>query len=299
MEIKKSYNLKIYAYLGGWVSILGNTVLFVIKMWAGVVTGSISIIADAWHTLSDSVSSIIILIGIKISDKKANKKYPFGFGRADVIASLILGVLLSMIGFEFLVKGIKSLVNQEVVVFGRIALVVTIVSILAKEAMAQFSFWTARKTGKKSLKADGWHHRSDALSSLIILAGIFLSKYFPAIDGLLGIILAIIIFYTAFEVLKESIVSIFGTSPPPEMVEKLKKIANKQAGFDVKLHHVHTHTYGNHTEATYHIVLPPEMTICEAHKIHENIEKQVFIQLGLTSTIRYDPEKKPSAENKD
>ncbi len=286
---KQKFNTNFYAYLSAWLSIATNLVLFLLKLWVGLLTNSVAIIADAWHTLSDSISSIIILVGIKISEKKANKKYPFGFGRVDIIASIILGILLSVVGFEFMIKGIKSLLNKDVANFGWLAIVVTIISILVKEAMAQFSFWSAKKTGKKSLKADAWHHRSDALSSLLILIGIFISKYFWWIDGLLGIILALIIFYTAFEILKDNILSFLGESPDDKLIGKLKIIANKEAKFDTALHHVHIHNYGNHTEITFHIVLPAKMTIEQAHKITENIEQQISNELDMIATIHIDP----------
>lgn len=286
---KQKSNSNFYAYLSAGLSIIANLLLFLLKLWVGLRTNSVAIIADAWHTLSDSISSAIILVGIKISEKKANKKYPFGFGRVDIIASMILGFLLSIVAYEFLMKGIKSLEDKDVVTFGWLAIVATIISILVKEAMAQFSFWAAKKTGKKSLKADGWHHRSDALSSVLILIGIFISKYFWWIDGLLGIILAVIIFYTAFEILKENTLSFLGESPDNELIDKLKKIANKEANFDTDLHHVHIHNYGNHTEITFHINLPAEMTIENAHKITDNIETIVKHELNMNVTIHADP----------
>jgi len=288
---KRNFNTSFYAYLSAWLSIGANLFLFVLKLWVGLITNSVAIVADAWHTLSDSISSIIILVGIKISEKKANKKYPFGFGRIDIISSMILGFLLSIVAYEFLMKGIESLKNKDVVTFGWLAILVTIISILVKEAMAQFSFWSAKKTGRKSLKADGWHHRSDALSSVLILIGIFVSKYFWWIDGLLGIILAIIIFYTAFEIFRENTLSFLGESPDKELIDKLKIIANKEADFDTDLHHVHIHNYGNHTEITFHINLPAKMTIENAHIITDNIEKIVENELNMHATIHADPYK--------
>ena len=171
------------AYIEGWLSIFTNIILFGLKYWAGIVTGSVAIIADAWHTLSDSISSVIVLIGIKISDKPADKEHPFGHGRAELIASMIIGVLLAIIAFNFVLESIEKLKDHESVVYGKLAIIVTIVSILSKEMLAQYAFWAGRKIKSPILKADGWHHRSDAISSILILIGIFIGKYFWWVDG--------------------------------------------------------------------------------------------------------------------
>ena len=147
----------------GWLSIIGNIFLFVLKYWAGIVTGSIALIADAWHTLSDSVSSVIVLIGGKISQKPADEEHPFGHGRAEHIAAIIIGVLLAIVAFDFIVSSIEKFGTHEKTVFGTIAWIVTIVSILVKEGMAQYAFWAAKKANSSILRADGWHHRTDAL----------------------------------------------------------------------------------------------------------------------------------------
>ncbi|NOR73697.1 MAG: cation diffusion facilitator family transporter, partial [Draconibacterium sp.] len=189
----------------GWLSIIGNIFLFVLKYWAGIVTGSIALIADAWHTLSDSVSSVIVLIGGKISQKPADDEHPFGHGRAEHIAAIIIGVLLAIVAFDFVVAAIEKFGTHEKTVFGTIAWIVTIVSILVKEGMAQYAFWAAKKANSSILRADGWHHRTDALSSVVILIGIAVGKYFWWTDAVLGFIVAIMIGYASFEILSKEI----------------------------------------------------------------------------------------------
>ena len=126
-------DIKRLSYIEGWISIFVNLILFILKFWAGLATGSIAIIADAWHTLSDSISSIIVLIGAKVSTKPADKQHPFGHGRAELITSSIIGVFLAIVAFSFLEESIKKLQQHDSVTFGMIAIVVTVVSILAKE----------------------------------------------------------------------------------------------------------------------------------------------------------------------
>ncbi len=285
-ENKKNKKL---AYIEGWLSVIWNVILFGLKYWAGIVTGSIAIIADAWHTLSDSISSVIVLVAVKISSKKADKEHPFGHGRAELIASIIIGVLLAMIAFNFILEGISKLREHEQVTYGNIAIIVTVISIVVKEALAQYALWASRKTKSKALKADGWHHRTDAISSVIILIGIFLGSYFWWIDGVLSIFVALLIFYATYEILKDSIDPLIGEVPDKEVESQIKEIAYKVSGFDTDIHHIHIHKYGHHTELTFHIRFPTEMSFDTVHTITTDIENKIKDELNIYSTIHMEP----------
>ena len=187
-------------HLVGWVSIFGNTLLFGAKLWVGLLTGSVALTADAWHTLTDSFSSAIVLFSAWLSKKPADEDHPFGHGRIELICAVIVGVILAMIGLEFFIEAIGHLRSRIGVDYGMLAVAVTVVSIIVKELMAQFAFWAARRTSSSLLKADGWHHRTDALSSLVILGGIFISPLFWWVDGAMGVAVAVLIFYAAYEI---------------------------------------------------------------------------------------------------
>jgi cation diffusion facilitator family transporter len=277
------------AYTQGWISILVNGLLFTFKYWAGYVTGSLALMADAWHTLSDSLSSIIVLISTKISSKPPDDEHPFGHGRAELIAAVIIGVILGLIGFEFAKDSIARLMNHESVVFGSFAIWVTTISVVVKESLAQFSFWTYRKTGNASLKADGWHHRSDAISSVIILIGIFAGKYYWWIDGVLGLVVSLLIFYAAYETIREGTDPLLGEIPDKALLDDLKEIAMESSGMETHLHHVHVHRYGEHIELTAHILLPKGTTLENAHAIADNIENEIMSKLNIEATIHMEP----------
>jgi cation diffusion facilitator family transporter len=280
-----------YAYREGWISIIVNILLFILKYWAGIVSSSIAIIADAWHTLSDSISSVVVIIGVKISNKPADREHPFGHGRAELIASVIIGVILALIGFDFFINSIDKIRNKEKAAYGTIAIIVTVISILSKELLAQYAFRAGKKTGLTSLKADGWHHRSDAISSVIVLAGIFLGKYFWWIDGAMGIVVALLIFYAAYEILKEGINPLIGQTPDGVLIEKIKEISNRITKGETDIHHVHIHTYGNHTEMTFHITLPKEYMFEKVHNIATEIEMTIKEELDIEATIHMEPSK--------
>ncbi|RUT73067.1 cation diffusion facilitator family transporter [Ancylomarina longa] len=278
-----------WAYVEGWLSIAGNVLLFALKYWAGLATGSIAIIADAWHTLSDSLSSVIVLIGAKISKKPADEDHPFGHGRADLISAFIIGILLLLVAFEFIMQSYETLINRESTTFGTLAIVVMIVSVVTKELLAQFAYYGARKTNSKVLRADAWHHRSDAISSLVILVGIFLGNYFWWIDGALGMIVALLIGHAAYQIISDSIHSLLGESPSATMIEEVKQCCVKLHSDTLVPHHFHAHTYGDHTELTFHICLPNDMPIQDAHEIASKLEDGIREEFGYVSTIHIEP----------
>ncbi|MDD2633645.1 MAG: cation diffusion facilitator family transporter [Bacteroidales bacterium] len=285
---KAQQNTRI-AYLEGWVSFGVNLFLFAIKLWAGLVTGSVAIVADAWHTLSDSLSSVVVIFGARVSAKPPDKEHPFGHGRAELIASVLIAALLGFVAYEFINQSIVKLAGHESVNFGTIAIVVTIISIVVKEGLAQYAFRAARKTNYSSLRADGWHHRTDAISSVIILVGIFAGKYFWWIDGVMGILVAIMIFWAGYGILKQAMSRLLGEAPQPDLVHHLTASAKKITQLDLRIHHIHLHEYGDHKELTFHVKLPPKMTVEEAHDLIEKVENQIWDDLGLAATVHMEP----------
>lgn len=273
----------------GWSSILLNSVLFILKYWAGMATGSLALIADAWHTLSDSVSSVIVLIGGSISRKPADHDHPFGHGRVEHLTAIIIGVLLAFIAFDFMVGAISKFGNREATVFGTLAWVVTIISIVVKEAMAQFAFYGARKTGSNILAADAWHHRTDALSSILILAGLFVGKYFWWTDAVLTFLVALMIGYASFDILKKEFRSLMGEQPSAELLDRITQTAQRSSPIPLNIHHIHIHTYGDHTEMSCHIKLPPEMSLVEAHEICTRVEEELLKKFGYIATVHPEP----------
>jgi cation diffusion facilitator family transporter len=276
-------------YSEGLVSILLNNALFALKLWAGITSGSIALVADAWHTLSDSISSVVVVIAIKLSSRKADKEHPFGYGRWEQIASIFIAFFLGIIGFEFLKESIAGFRNREEAQFGLLAIVVTVISIVVKEGLAQYAFYIARKTGNASVKADGWHHRSDALSSVVVLAGILFAKNIWWIDSALGIIIAVMLFHAAYEVIKESVTNLLGEQPSPELIEQITEEVRKVYLDDLQLHDFQLHNYITHKELIMHIRLRKELSIDTGHQIASVIEKNIQKRFGIHTTIHVEP----------
>ncbi len=277
------------AYLEGIVSIVVNVLLFALKFWAGKVSMSVALMADAWHSLSDSVSSVIVILGAKLSSKKADKEHPFGHGRWEQIAAIFIGFLLGLVAYDILIHSMNHFREKTEANFGTLALVVIIISILVKEGLAQYAFYLGRKTGNTSVKADGWHHRTDSLSSVVLLIGILLKNYFWWIDSVLGFLIALLLFYAVYQIVREAINKLLGEKPSENLIIQVKEIVNSHAIRDLDPHHFHIHRYGEHKELTFHIRVCDDCSLREAHNVASVIEQDIRENLNVESTIHLEP----------
>ena len=266
-----------------------NLLLFGLKYWAGIVSGSLALIADAWHTLSDSASSIIVVGSVRMASKKADREHPFGHGRYQEIASIFIAFLLGIIAWEFLSNAVEKFRNHEPTIFGPLAIVVTAFSVVCKEGLAQYAYWAYRKTGLETLRADGWHHRSDALSSFIVLIGIMLGKRFWWMDAVLAGLISLMLFYAVYEIVSKSISILLGEQPDKELIGRIRKLAQEVSGDEIHPHHFHLHRYGDHKEMTFHIKLRDTLDIATGHRIANEIEKRIRDEMGIEATIHMEP----------
>ncbi len=277
------------AALEGWTSIVTNTLLFTLKLWVGMATGSVAIMADAWHTISDSLSSVVLLIGTRTAVKPPDREHPFGHGRAELLASISIGVLLGVVGFSFIIEAGERLVAGESAEFGVLAIAVTCVSVVVKEALAQFAFFVARSTGSGTMRAEAWHHRSDAVTSALILVGILLGSRIPWIDAAMALMVALLLLRLAFEIVKDGALPLLGERPSQDLVSNLRAVANEVSPAIGDIHHLHLHRYGDHVEVTFHICLDGGMTVNASHDIVDSLERALHARLGIEATVHVDP----------
>jgi cation diffusion facilitator family transporter len=276
--------------LEGILSMIVNVILFGFKMWAGIVSGSVAMVADAWHTLSDSLTSLVVIIGFWISGKPNDYDHPFGHGRAELIGGLIIGVLLGVVGFNFLKESYLTLRGSEAAEFSTFGIIVFSVSVIVKEGLAQFSFWAGKKINSTSLRADGWHHRSDAIASLLIVIGALLGSYFWWIDGVLGLFVSVLLLKAAYDILKTAADNLMGETVPDEMIDEINTMITRIAPDASHSHHFHMHRYGDHKEVTMHLRFPDNYTIQDAHVLITKIEEEARDRIGVELTIHLEPE---------
>jgi cation diffusion facilitator family transporter len=278
-------------FFGGIISIIINTALFIIKMWAAIASNSLAISADAWHTMSDSVSSVVVIIATKLADREKDKKHPFGYGRWDLIGSLFIAVVLGIISYEFIVKTIKYFSLSHTVNYGVLAITITISSIIVKEILTQYTFFLAKKSQNNSLIADAWHHRSDSLSSFAILIGIFLAKKFNLywIDGILSFIVSLMLIYATLKVLKTTTTKLLGEAAPPSFIDDIKKELTQAFGTDYKIHNCNIHDYVVHKEFICHIRLDNDMLLNDSYIVTEQIKTLLLEKFNILATLHVEP----------
>ena len=278
-----------YGYMEGIIGIVANLILFALKYWAGILSGSLALIADAWHTLSDSASSLIVVGSVRLSSRKADESHPFGHGRYQQIASLFIAFLLGIIAYEFLIHSVEKFRLHESTQFGTLAIVVTAISVIVKEGMAQYAYWAYRKTKLETLRADGWHHRSDALSSGVVLLGILFGSRYWWIDPLLGFLISLMLLYAVYEIVRNSINKLLGEKPDKQFIKEVTMLIDEVTDREICPHHFHLHTYGDHKELTFHIMISGNLDIKTGHDIATIIETALRDKMGMEATIHVEP----------
>jgi cation diffusion facilitator family transporter len=189
-------------------------------------------------------------------------------------------------------NSIERFQNKESVVYGTAAIVITIVSIAVKEILAQIAFYIGRKTDNVIVKADGWHHRSDSLSSVVVLIGILVTKFamdFWWMDSVLGMFCALAIFYAAFSIMKESISKILGEEPKKDLIDNINNEIKLIYQDNFNIHHLHLHNYISQKELTLHMRLDKNMTNENSHKIATDVEKMILKIFDMVATIHVEP----------
>ncbi len=276
-------------YLEGWVSIVLNTLLFGVKYWAGGRIGSVSMVADAWHTLSDTLTSVVVIVGFWIMARPADDRHPFGHARAENIAAIIIGVLLAVVGVFFGYESVQRLLHRQAVTFSLFAILVFVASALLKEGLALFAFWAGKKAGSQAVTADGWHHRSDAIASALIVVGALLGGRLWWMDGALGIGVSLLIIWAAVGIVRDSSSILLGEAPDEEMTRSVLASVRKEYPKVNDVHHLHLHRYGHNVELTLHLRLPPAMSVEQSHEIGRRIEERLRSELKLEPTVHIEP----------
>lgn len=278
-----------YGYLEGWLSVVLNVVLAILKTICGLWINSISLLADAFHTFSDVLTSFAVILGFKISEKPQDAEHPFGHGRAEYIASFIVSALLVFVGIEFLKQSIEKLFNPEPVDYKTIVFIVMLFSALIKEWLFDFARFLGTKIKSQALLADAWHHRSDAFASLLIGIALLMTQFgYYTVDAVLGIVVSLLIMYTGIELIKECSSEIIGKAPSPEFVAEVKDLVLNIDGVK-NIHDIQVHQYGHNKYVNIHIEVEPELNVRESHHIADFVEEVLNKQLKVSSLVHTDP----------
>ncbi len=277
--IKRISNIQI-AMKVSWLSIIINTLLSVYKLLAGILSNSSAMVSDAVHTISDVLSSIIVIIGIKMSYKEADSKHPYGHERFESVAAIILSVILFFIGVSIGFSGIKKIIlnkNEVLTVPGTQALVAALVSIIIKEIMYWYTRIAAKKVNSDALMADAWHHRSDALSSIGSFIGIMGAKIgFLFMDPLASVVICLLITVSAISIFINAIGKMIDKSCDISIIEEMKNTILQEEGV-ICVDLIRARMFGNRIYVDVEIRAKGDDTLLSthelAHRVHDVIEK--------------------------
>lgn len=283
LELEKETSRAIAKMTG--MGVIGNVFLAVFKMLAGTIGHSAAMVSDAVHTLSDVFATIIAFVGVTLSRKEADKEHPYGHERMECVASIMLATILFLTGAGIGVNCVRAIADGsylEMEIPGLIAVIAAIVSILVKEGMFWYTMFYAKKYKSSAFKADAWHHRSDAISSIGALIGIIGARSgLPIMDQLAGIVICLMIIWVAFGIFKDAVGKMLDTSCDPDFEKELMdyvietaKAEDHEIGVDL----IRTRKFGEKIYVELELCADGELTLNEAHHFadytHDAIEEK-------------------------
>lgn len=261
-----------------FVSIVVNVVLSLFKLIAGILANSAAMVSDAVHSASDVFSTVVVIIGIKISSKASDKNHPYGHERLECVAAIVLSTILAVTGLGIGYTALRKMISGDagdLVVPGMLALVAAIVSIATKEAMYWYTRMNAKRIDSSALMADAWHHRSDALSSVGALVGIGGAMLgFPILDTVASFVICFFIEKAAYDIFRDAVDKMVDKACDEETENALKKCALSQEGvLGVDL--LRTRVFGNKIYVDIEISADANDSFKEAHRIAENVHESI------------------------
>ncbi len=276
--------------LSGIVGIIINVILSIFKMIFGALTKSVSIVADGVNNIFDAISSVISLVGFKISGKPADDEHPFGHGRVEYISALTLAFFILIMGVELIKTSIDKFTNPETVIFSIPAVIVLVFSILGKLWLAFFNRKIAKMVNSVAVNAVVTDSIGDIAATTCSLIALVASKYTDwPVDAVMGIIVALVIVYAGISIIKDTMGPLLGEPPDKEIIEKLEKLVLSTEGI-VGIHDLVLHSYG-HSKiyGSLHAEVPADVDILQSHDTIDLIERQIKENLGIEISIHMDP----------
>ncbi|ATD55483.1 cation diffusion facilitator family transporter [Clostridium chauvoei] len=263
-------------------TIIGNIILSIVKVVVGVFSNSNAMIADGIHSFSDVISTIGVIIGLKLSSKPADKEHPYGHERIESLSSLLLSIMLFIIALGIGISGIKDILNKSFVIPGSLAIFAALFSIITKEWMYFYTIKYANMIDSASLKADAWHHRSDSLSSIGALLGIIGARMgFPLLDPLASLLICIMIIKVSYDIAKQSMSQLIDESAKDDIICEITSKINSIDDIK-KIDSIRTRLHSTRIYVDVEISVDASLTVEEGHdiamKVHNLIEENKKIK---------------------
>lgn len=279
-----------YGMLCGALGVTLNLLLFLAKYIAGIISGSIAITADAFNNLSDAASSIITLLGFKLSSKKPDKDHPFGHGRFEAIAGLIVAFAILLMGFDLGKGSVEKILHPQAISFSWLSTGILLAAILVKLYMAVFNRRVGRLICSVSMKATSMDSFSDMCATAVVLISTLIFRFTGlSIDGWAGALVSLFILWAGFNAARDAISPLLGNAPDPALVERIRAIVGEYPAI-VGMHDLLVHDYGaGRLIISFHAEVLASGDILELHEVIDDLERRLMQELNCSATIHMDP----------
>lgn len=276
--------------LTGYMGLIFNILLFIIKVIIGLAINSISVISDAANNLTDSFASVVAIVGTYLSEKPADKDHPFGHGRVEYLASLSIGVSIIVIGIILLKSSIENIINPRIIKFSWPMMIILVASISIKLYMYIYNMKVYRKVDSQLSLSQAVDSKNDVIMSAVVVLAVIITALFNIqIEGPIGVAVSIIILKSGYDILRETGVLLLGTDVDKKTFERLKEII-LSGEYIIGLHDIEIHDYGkNKLYGTVHVEVPVNIDVYSMHEVVDSIEKQVKEELYIDLSIHMDP----------
>lgn len=279
-----------YGVLCGGFGIFLNILLFAAKFIAGTIASSVSVVADAFNNLSDASSSIVSLIGFKLSGQKPDPEHPYGHGRLEYISGLIIAMIIILMGFELMLSSVKKIITPEAVEFSWLSIGILIASILVKAYMFFYNRCIAKKIDSVTMKATAQDSLTDCIATFAALAAIIAGRIWNVkIDGWCGALVSLFVLYSGFSAAKDTISPLLGQPPEKELVDDIEctVMAHDQI---LGIHDLMVHDYGpGRMMMSLHAEVPSDGSVLELHDLIDNIERELREKFHCEAVVHMDP----------
>lgn len=279
-----------YGILSGAVGLACNLFLFALKLAIGLLTGAISIAADAFNNLSDGLSCLISIVGFKVSGKEPDAKHPFGYGRTEYIAGLIVSFIILLVGFEFFKTSFDRILHPAAVEASPVLIAILAVSMTVKFWMGAFNVSIGRRIDSPVLMAAGQDSRNDVITTAVVIVGIIAGKFTTLpVDGYVGVLVAAFILWSGFGIARDTVAPLLGEAADPDIAKEIERIV-MQSDYIVGVHDLIVHNYGaGRSLASLHAEVPSDADFVAVHEIIDETEKRVKQLTGVYVVIHMDP----------
>lgn len=290
MDMELEHKRAHYGKVAGLVGIVCNTLLCIGKFIAGVMSGSVSITADAANNLSDASSSVISLIGFRLSEKRPDEEHPYGHARYEYIAGFVVAILVIVIGVELFRSSIERIITPQPVEFSIVSVIVLSVSIVVKLGMMIFNTSMGKRIDSQTLIATAADSRNDCITTAAVLAAAIISHFANVqLDGIMGTLVAAFILYSGAGLVRDAMNPLLGNAPDPKLVESIREKILTYPGV-LGAHDLIVHDYGHGRKfATVHVEMAAEENVIESHNVIDSIERDFLHDMGLNMLVHFDP----------